>query len=206
MALPLLALTCVAGIPAARCFSPPSADRSSPPPPPPFEDPSTPEEAVQNQLHHYRTNELSRAFGCCSPSNREATGSLSEFERLVREPPYDLILGHERADVLLEVVPGDVPVNDEREDPRLVSCLVCVRPNGKARRRYPVWFWWEMSKVEEGSDEGASEGGDAGKWMVDCIMPDFEDLDFETEQLSIVNFMEEEDGDGDEVIYLDFDL
>ena len=44
------------------------------------------------------------------------------------------------------------------------------------------------------------------KWMVDCIMPDFDDLDFETQALSIEDFGDDGDGDEDELtIYWDFD-
>jgi len=43
-------------------------------------------------------------------------------------------------------------------------------------------------------------------WMVDCIMPDFEDLDFETQSLSIEDFgAEDSEGDDDFTIFWDFD-
>ena len=36
------------------------------------------------------------------------------------------------------------------------------------------------------------------QWMVDCVIPDFEDLDFETDSLSIEEFGGEEGGEGDD--------
>jgi len=132
-----------------------------------------------------------------------------------------LILGHQRADVLLEVVPGDTIDLSLNEDDgvesesgmlddhgNVVCCLVCIRPNGKARKKYPVWFWWEMSKMGQKMElEEEEDTMTRNEWMVDSIMPDFEDLDFETESLSIEDFLEEEDGDdGDDLtIYWDFD-
>lgn len=100
-----------------------------------------------------------------------------EFERLVNLPPYDLIVGHERADVLLELVlkpPSlqtlsgddafdivDDEVDEDEEDDDedddsdeaivkdVACCLVCIRPNRKSRNKgRPVWFWWEMSLIE----------------------------------------------------------
>mmetsp|Transcript_26162 Transcript_26162/g.45542 ORF Transcript_26162/g.45542 Transcript_26162/m.45542 type:complete len:93 (-) Transcript_26162:50-328(-) len=51
-----------------------------------------------------------------------------------------------------------------------------------------------------------SNDGGGRKWMVDCIMPDFEDLDFEMESLSIDDFDGKDGDDGDELtIYWDSD-
>lgn len=91
-------------------------------------------------------------------------------------PPYDLIVGHERADVLLELVvkppttqslkvgddaayfiddedDDDEEGEEEEDDDAIVKdvacCLVCIRPNRKSRNKgHQVWFWWEMSLIE----------------------------------------------------------
>lgn len=304
-------------------------------PPPPFANPTSPEEAIQNQLHYYRHDLLNVVYDAyCSPGNKAATGSYDEFVKLVQCPPYDLIVGHERADVLLELVdvkpPGltnygmygmievddydeeeeeeqeDKDDDDDEEDEddedkeeegmidningkvlNVACCLVRIRPNKKARSTYPVWFWWEMSLVEDAvvdsstpvtaisaadewigksfgqqtttatievggnnnksnnsvgndnnivydyddfasstitaisKDESADaattqqrqlQSSTSARWLVDCISPDFEDLDFETESLlSIEDFMDDDDGDDDEggdyddiTIFLDY--
>ena len=221
----------------------PSNNNNNPSQQLPFQNPSSPEEAIQNQLYYYKTNQLSNAYNCCSPSNQDATGGLQEFERQLRIPPYDLLIGHERSDVMLEIKPdgefdktsfvsksnSDDVENDGDEDDTILDvscCLVCIRPNRKGRKHYPVWFWWEMSLVpiDVDDDDDDIEDGLATtsptttnisksdnrrkekKWMVDCIMPDFDDLDFETQALSIEDFGDESDGDEDELtIYWDFD-
>eukprot|EP00579_Thalassiosira_antarctica_P009221 CAMPEP_0201877686 /NCGR_PEP_ID=MMETSP0902-20130614/9046_1 /ASSEMBLY_ACC=CAM_ASM_000551 /TAXON_ID=420261 /ORGANISM="Thalassiosira antarctica, Strain CCMP982" /LENGTH=274 /DNA_ID=CAMNT_0048405189 /DNA_START=105 /DNA_END=929 /DNA_ORIENTATION=+ len=226
IALPLLAIILITSsiilIPTSHAFSIPSNSLPSPRPPP-FHNPSTPEEAIQNQLHYYQTSQLLQAYQCCSPQNQEDTGSLSDFERLLKLSPYDLLLNHERADVLMEVIPPDSWDGSGKVD-NVACCLVCIRPGRMARRRYPVWFWWEMSKMEEeeydatttnendditnnASSSSTSDGGGGSKWMVDCIMPDFEDLDFEAESLSIDDFDGEDgdDDDGELTIYWDSD-
>ena len=189
---------------------------------PHFQHPSTAEEAVENQLYYYQTNQLSKAFECCSPANQEATGGLREFERLIQLAPYDLILEHERSDVLLEIKPvddlsfqddiGDEEEEEDDDEDRILDValfLVCIRPNIKARRKYPIWFWWEMSLVPDKDsiiDAITTNSNPTGKWMVDCIIPDFDDLDFETESLSIEDFgdIDDDDDDGDSLtIYLD---
>ena len=288
---------------------------------PPFTNPTSPEEVIQNQLYYYQHNALDKVYHTyCSPGNKAATGSYDEFVHLVNQPPYDLIVGHERADVLLELVdvkpPGetnygmygmiedddddddedDDDEDDEEEEEEgmidningkvlnVACCLVCIRPNKKARSTYPVWFWWEMSLVEEevvnssiatipsaddewigksfelqtttastidvvggnnnNNNKNNSVGNDnnnivydyddfasstitaisndelivddttqsqqqqqqqqqqsrtSARWLVDCISPDFEDLDFETESLlSIEDFMNDDSEDGDD--------
>eukprot|EP00581_Thalassiosira_minuscula_P015954 CAMPEP_0183721952 /NCGR_PEP_ID=MMETSP0737-20130205/14052_1 /TAXON_ID=385413 /ORGANISM="Thalassiosira miniscula, Strain CCMP1093" /LENGTH=274 /DNA_ID=CAMNT_0025952023 /DNA_START=95 /DNA_END=919 /DNA_ORIENTATION=- len=240
------AVVCIP-IPTTFAFSTIPNSNSNNSPPPPFPHPANAEEAVQNQLHYYQTLQLSEAYDCCSAQNQAATGPIEEFERQLKVPPYDLLLGHERADVLLEVLPEDVSValastdgdadDDESgggenesssrgiiEKNMTVACiLVCLRPHRKARRKYPVWFWWEMSKkLEDDTTNNNNDDdrigindttttkndNDSSKWMVDCIMPDFEDLDFETESLSIEQFGGgggEEDNDDELTIYWDFD-
>lgn len=187
---------------------------SSPVPSPSAPRSSTAEEAVQNQLRHYQASRLPDAFRCCSPDNREATGALADFERLVRTPPYDLLLGHARADVLLETAVPDefLAVSDDGGGRTTAAAaaharclLVRIRPGATARRRHPVWFWWEVSR---GAMPGDPDGG-AG-WRVDCVMPDFDDLEFEAEALSLEEFGEEfdEDDDGDDElsIFWDFEV
>ncbi|KAL7515790.1 hypothetical protein ACHAWX_000867 [Stephanocyclus meneghinianus] len=170
---------------------------------------STGERLVKTQLIHYQTNNLSDAYSLCSPWNQEATGSLEDFEELVNTPPYDLILGHERADIMMEVLP-DKPKGGQDEGTQAACYLVCIKPGKNARKRYPVWFWWEVSRhFFEEDEEGDLVDDDAeGEWMVDCVMPDFEDFDFEAESLAQYLGDEEEDDDNPDgmTFYLDFGL
>lgn len=159
---------------------------------PPFTTPQTPEEVVQNQLFHYQTSNLASAYSYNSPENKQATGTVSDFEISLQTPPYNLLVNHERADVLLEVIPdGMFHENDsDRENYDTALCLVCIRPNRQIKN-HPVWFWWELSRnIDDEDEEDVGE-----QWMVDCIIPDFEDLDFETDALSIEEFGEGDDDD-----------
>ena len=156
-ALLLLLLSAAAAAPAVRAFSapsnPPSSSSRQHPPPreplPPFPDPRSPEEAIQNQLYHYRMGELDVAYELyCSPGNKASVGSFNEFERQVTMTPYDLIVGHERADVLLELVNashgnngvyGMMEVGDDDEDEE------------------------EEEEDEEDEDDEEGEGGGGGR-------------------------------------------
>lgn len=101
--------------------------------------------------------------------------------------------------------------DDERREYDTALCLVCIRPNREIEKRNQVWFWWELSRNidddddNDEDDDGASDNKEEEeRWMVDCIMPDFEDLDFETDSLSIEEFGEDGDDDDDELtIYWD---
>ena len=63
------------------------------------------------------------------------------------------------------------------------------------------------TETSQNDDATTSDGKEEETmWRVDCVIPDFEDLDFETESLSIKDF-DDDDGDEDELtIYWDMDL
>ncbi|KAL3793213.1 hypothetical protein HJC23_000755 [Cyclotella cryptica] len=201
-----LLLTTLLSLPTSHSFSLPSIPSS--PPSNPAHDP-TGERLVKTQLLHYQTSNLSDAYLLCSPWNQEATGSLQDFEELVKTPPYDLILGHERADIMMEVLP-DKPKGGQNEGTQAACYLVCIKPGKNARKRYPVWFWWEVSRHFLEDEDGDLVDNDVeGEWRVDCVMPDFEDLDFEAESLAQYLGDEEEEDDDDfdgMTFYLDFGL
>jgi hypothetical protein len=118
---------------------------------------------------------------------------LEDFEESVKVPPYNLLLGHERADILLETIP-DTANKDEDEMRMHAACyLVCIKPGKHTSKQIPVWFWWEVSRHFLEDENGEPIGDeDEGEWRVDCVMPDFDDLDFEAE--SLAQYL----GDGDE--------
>jgi len=187
----LYTLSYISLLPKCNAFSTSSAT----PQQPPFQHPASPEEAVQNQLHYYQTNQLKEVYNCCSPGNQEATGGIDEFKRQLQIPPYDLICQHDYSAVLLELRPDSgfdkLSIQEEEEEDQILDvalCLVCIRPNRKARRPFPVWYWWEMS-LHRDTDSKKEQ------WLVDCIMPDFDDLDFESKALSIDDFMDDDDED-----------
>jgi hypothetical protein len=131
-------------------------------------------------------------------------GTLSGFEDSLNQSPYNLLLGHERADILLETIPDGTSDEDEGGRTEAACYLVCIKPGKGAQSRYPVWFWWEVSRhyfdEEELEDEDAE-----GEWRVDCVMPDFDDLEFEAESLAqFINGGEDEEGGGMFDFLMDF--
>jgi len=209
-----LLLCCLLPLPAS-CFS------ATPPPQSPY---LTPESVVVSQLKALETGDIESAYRHASPANKEAVGDLESFAEMCCFPPYDLLLNHERADVWMEVVPDEVAhfsFDDDDDDDDddvdddggsrnmtmvkgdVICLLVCIIPGRTSRKpkRTPMWYWWELSKQEGivGWEEHA------GEWMVDGIMPDFEDLDADSE-IIFAGGDEDDDDDSEEVIYLDWEL
>eukprot|EP00956_Cyclotella_meneghiniana_P000847 scaffold966_cov47-Cyclotella_meneghiniana.AAC.4 len=153
--------------------------------------PPTGELLVQSQLAHYKNSNLAEVYESCSPWFQDVTGGLDDFEEAIHAPPYNLLLGHERADIMLETLP-DTP--HKHEGRISAACyLVCIKPGRHAVTRYPVWFWWEVSKHYLDVDEDGKLLNDDGEWKVDCVMPDFDDLNFEAE--SLVDYLDDDDDD-----------
>ena len=145
---------------------------------------------MQAQLTHYKNGDVAKVYELCSPWFQDVTGSLNDFEEAINQTPFNLLLGHKSADILLETLP-DTPKKDQGDIIQAACYLVCVKPGIHAPSHYPVWFWWETSRHLEDLDDGEAEG----EWKVDCVMPDFDDLEFEAE--SLAQYL----GDGDD----DFD-
>lgn len=99
---------------------------------------------------------------------------------------------------MLETIP-DTP--DKGESIQAACYLVCIKPGKDAPTQYPVWFWWETSRHYL-NDEELDDENYEGEWKVDCVVPDFEDLEFETE--SLVELLNQEDGDYEEGELLSF--
>ena len=158
---------------------------------------------VQNQLANYKTSNLAKVYESCSPWFQDVTGGLDDFEEAIHTPPYNLLLGHESADIMLEKLP-DTP----RKHEGMISAacyLVCIKPGKHAVTRHPVWFWWEVSKHYLDVDEDGKLLDDEGEWKVDCVMPDFDDLNFEAE--SLADYLDDDEGedlDGPS-FFMDFD-
>lgn len=127
----------------------------------------SPERVVEEQLRALKESKMSRAFGCYSPESREVIGDDENFEELVTGAPFDAIIDHKDAQVLLIT----------QLESEVASCLVRIIPNKKLKKynRVPcLHYWWELSKRED-EDEEDNEGS----WMVDAFMPDFDDMEFE---------------------------
>jgi hypothetical protein len=158
---------------------------------------------VQTQLSHYKTSNIPKIYDLCSPWFQDVTGSLDDFEEAINTPPYNLLLNHERADIMLETIP-DTPKNGDGLI-QAACYLVYIKPGKDAASPYPVWFWWEVSRhfLE---DDDLNDDEAEGEWKVDCIMPDFDDLDFEAESLAqdLSDNEDDEDEEDGFTFFMDF--
>lgn len=124
---------------------------------------------------------MSCAFDCYSEESRIVIGDVDNFEDLVSGPPFDALVGHEDAQVLMTT----------NLDKHVASCFVKIIPNKKLKKWKKVpclHYWWELSK-RDGEDDVIDDDDDIDDedydedneacWMVDAFMPDFDDMDFE---------------------------
>jgi hypothetical protein len=134
-----------------------------------------PEEIVQAQLKALQQSDVDWSFKFFSPGAQQDFGSSEDFGQLLGLAPFDPILGHVKADVLLTTAsPASSTIDIVFGDDAVTCCcLVRIVPSDKIRkkRRIPcLEYWWELSLGEE-------TGPLDGCWMVESIMPDFEDME-----------------------------
>ena len=132
-----------------------------------------PEAVLQAQLAALREQNFVDVFAHASPANKDATGPVQKFARMLQSPAYAPLLGHEGAETLQRLQPS----------PSVVMELVRVYPGGAARARIEaaaaemgaprgdagggrpgLTFLWVLSRQGEG-------GPFAGCWMVDSVQP-----------------------------------
>jgi hypothetical protein len=148
-----------------------------------------PEQVVQLQLQALQQSDLYSAYKLYSPDSKEAIGQFQNFESIVSIPPFDSILGHSKADILMTAC----------HEEGFTGCLVRIVPSEKYLRTMNLpclEYWWEVSKqYEEGPLEGC--------WMIDSVMPNFEDMNID--ELDLEDMLEigdwDDDDDDDELFF-----
>jgi hypothetical protein len=137
-----------------------------------------PELVLQAQLAALREHSYVGVFAHASPANKEATGPVQQFARLLQSPAYAPLLGHEGSETLQRMQPS----------PAVYMELVRVHPGGAlgARMRQEaaeraasrgrrggggaaapkpgLTYLWVLSRQGEG-------GPFSGCWMVDSVQP-----------------------------------
>jgi hypothetical protein len=144
-----------------------------------------PEHVVQAHLLAIQQSDFKSAFELCSPGLIEEC-PWSSFTDMISEPPFRPIVGHVKADVLMTI-------HDKGQE-SLLCFLVRVVPSKKVQResifktQQPcLHYWWEISiQYHDGPLDGC--------WMIDSILPDFEDMEFDPLDLEM---QEDDDGDDD---------
>lgn len=149
--------------------------------------PLTPEGRVQEQLSAFKVGDFKGAHACYSDDSKIVLGSVENFAKMALEPPFETLVEHEDAQVLL---------TSTIMDPDIASCLVKVVIDKKLRKKKHkntpcLYFTWELSREDEDSP-----------WQVEAFFPDFDDMEFEELELIPVD---EDDGDyGDDMFDFDF--
>lgn len=131
----------------------------------------SPEDVVRRQLDAFQKSNVEEAFQYGSEENQVMCGpTWEEFnDMLLSEPAFAPIIGHKKSSILMTVSTEDWGM----------CCLVRMVPSSKLGQRSCLEYWWELTKRQKGDEN-------EGCWMIDSILPDFEDL-------SLVSFEEDDD-------------
>ena len=124
--------------------------------------PSTPpEEVVAMQLDALQAEDLPSVFFFGSPMNHAVSGPPQQFESMIRSPPYDKLIHHNRWEIVMTV-------SNAKDESRWRG-LVQVWPKGKPHAS-PKEYWWALSRVP---DTGMSDvhPQEVGCFMVDAVVP-----------------------------------
>ena len=111
-----------------------------------------PETVVQLQLEALQKDDMETVYQFASPSNKQAMGPVIRFSEMVRSPPYDPLIHHSRASVMMTMA---YRVNRWQ-------CLVRVWDTEDSGP--PKDFVWHMSKSKK--DDLYFDC-----WMVDAVLP-----------------------------------
>lgn len=149
---------------------PPAAD------PPPRPSPQwSAQEVIELQLRALQTAGdpeapadagMATVFAFASPANRQQTGPLERFDAMVRQPPYDALVGHVRHQVVdtgfLDAEGQPTPDPDAAVG---VRALIAVeRPGGGDDDEGEVaWFVWVVAKQTAEPYVGC--------WMSELVAP-----------------------------------
>ena len=112
----------------------------------------TPEDVIRIQVEALQNNDrddtgIEITFRFASPANREFTGPLNRFKRMVKSPAYSPMLNHKLAEY------GPLEVSEESASQR----VTIIDPNGNA-----TVYLFSLSKQSDPSCEGC--------WMTDSVL------------------------------------
>lgn len=148
----------------------------------------TPLDIVNFQLSALQDDDMYTVFKYASPSNKAATGPWQRFSNMVRQEPYGILVGHDRAEVLLEWKESPpsrqlgssykcvvrvwsssfstdakkVGVVDSSSDDISIGSKASSRNSAVVCKE----FYWTLSEQNEAGDPLF-----AGCWMVDGVYP-----------------------------------
>jgi hypothetical protein len=105
---------------------------------------TTPEHIVLSQLSALQKDDMPGVYEFASPANKQRTGDVNTFGQMVRTGPYKYLVGHKKADILLE---SNMAASKQY--------LVRVIPsNTEEKSNKIVEYWWSLSRCTSGSYKG----------------------------------------------------
>jgi len=112
----------------------------------------TPEDVIRIQVEALQNNDskdtgIEITFRFASPANRQYTGPLNRFKRMVKSPTYSPMLNHKMAEY------GPLEISDETATQR----VTIIDPSGKA-----TVYLFSLSKQSDPSCKGC--------WMTDSVV------------------------------------
>ena len=116
-----------------------------------FSPATTQELIVESQLVALQQDDMQSVYDLASPTNKAQTGTIDRFSQMVKQGPYQNLIGHQRASILLT---SDIAASKQ--------LLVRVVPKGYPKKSI-VEYWWSLSRCRSGPSEGC--------YMVDAVIP-----------------------------------
>lgn len=103
-----------------------------------------PSDVVQRQLDALKARDVYTVFKYASPNNKANTGPWQRFGKMLEAPPYDVLLGHEKSLILMEM-------NEEIDRTQQYTCLVRIWPSHEYVGKTPGTqdFVWLLGKVKQ---------------------------------------------------------
>jgi hypothetical protein len=115
---------------------------------------TTPEQIIQSQLAAFQQNDMPGVFRFASPRNKaQFGGDVNRFENMINRGPYQILVNHSKAEILLQ---SSLAQSQQY--------LVRVIPADYPRKASIQEYWWSLSRCR-------AQGPDAGCYMVDAVLP-----------------------------------
>lgn len=120
-----------------------------------------PSAVVQLQLDALQAEDLYTVFKYASPSNKAVTGPWQRFGKMLQSPTYNVLVGHRKSMILMEI-----NGKDSSSRSSVWACRVRIWPrldDSTDDKLLPQDFIWQLSKVQEEPFVDC--------WMTDGVFP-----------------------------------
>jgi hypothetical protein len=114
---------------------------------------TSPEQIIRSQLSSLQKDDMNGVYKFASPANKQHAGDLGTFSKMVRGGPYKYLIGHTKAEILLE---------SKMFDSKQFLVRV-VSPESSDKSSKVVEYWWSLSRCNKGPQ--------AGCFLVDAVIP-----------------------------------